>query len=69
MKRLVNISTHGSHLDVIGKDWKGARSILDQGTLDGFEVYHVPPYRWQDIPADITIGIHLRFIGRCPKSS
>lgn len=62
MQRLLNISTHGSDIEIIGDDWKQARAILSTNEFDAFEVYPVDGYPFEQIPPDLIGGVHLRFL-------
>jgi hypothetical protein len=61
MKYLLNISTHGSDLDIIGDDWSAVHSLLADEGFDGLELYPVPEYPEEKVPKDLITGIHLRF--------
>lgn len=61
MKRLLNISTHGSDLDAIEDDWHVARQFVSRFGFDGFEVYPVDGYPLERVPSDLVVGVHLRF--------
>lgn len=61
MKLLLNISTHGSDLDIIGDDWGSVQSLLAEENFHGLELYPVYEYPEDKIPSSIITGIHLRF--------
>jgi sugar phosphate isomerase/epimerase len=61
MKTLLNISTHGNDLETIGHDWQNARDFCRRNGFDGYELYPVSGYDCKAIPAEIVIGLHLRF--------
>ena len=61
MKRLLNISTHESDMRTIGHDWLTARHFMEVNQFDGYELYPVPAYPLDGIPADIIVGLHMSF--------
>jgi sugar phosphate isomerase/epimerase len=61
MKRLLNISTHDNDLIAIEHDWQKAQDFCRRNGFDGYELYPVGGYDCETIPAEIIVGIHLRF--------
>ncbi len=61
MNWLLNISTHGSDLDIAGPNWSKAASLLRRTGMDGFELYPAGAYDCTAIPKEIVGGIHLCF--------
>jgi sugar phosphate isomerase/epimerase len=61
MKRLLNISTHDSDLAVIAHDWQTAQDFCRRNGFDGYELYPVGGYDCRTIPAEMIVGLHLRF--------
>lgn len=61
MNWLLNISTHGSDLEIAGPEWSEAASLLQRTGMDGFELYPVGNYDFSVIPPEIVGGVHLRF--------
>lgn len=61
MKHLLNISTHGSDLELVGENWKDAVKLLEKTGFDGYELYPVGNYPYDTIPKGIIGGVHLRF--------
>lgn len=61
MQVLLNISTHPSDLAIIDHDWSLARAILTSHGFDGYELYPVLGYPFDEIPADLIHGLHLPF--------
>lgn len=61
MDFLLNISTHGSDIDIAGPGWKWAESFLEETGFSGYEVYPVSGYPFEEIPAALVRGVHLRF--------
>ncbi len=61
MNWLLNISTHGSDLEIAGPDWSEAASLLRRTGMDGFELYPAGAYDCTTIPKEIVGGVHLRF--------
>lgn len=61
MNWLLNISTHGSDLEIAGPEWSEAASLLRRTGMDGFELYPAGAYDCTAIPKQIVGGVHLRF--------
>lgn len=61
MKTLLNISSYGMDLEIVGPGWSWGRKIVEENGFDGFELYPVPGYDFKKIPKDLITGIHLRF--------
>ena len=61
MKRLLNISTHTSDLDIIQNNWQTAKDFATRNGFDGYELYPVGTYDCTTIPSEIIASIHLRF--------
>jgi sugar phosphate isomerase/epimerase len=61
MKQLLNISTHDNDLNTIEHDWQKAKAFCQCNGFDGYELYPVSGYDCKTIPAEIVVGIHLRF--------
>jgi len=61
MKQLLNISTHDVDLETIGHDWSTARKLMENYHFDGYELYPVTGYAFEEIPLDLVTGLHLRF--------
>ncbi|MCS7222049.1 MAG: hypothetical protein RML36_15720 [Anaerolineae bacterium] len=61
MKRLLNISTHRNDLTTIEHDWQNTRAFMVRNGFDGYELYPTDGYNCHTIPADIIVGLHLRF--------
>jgi sugar phosphate isomerase/epimerase len=57
----LNISTHSGDLEVIGHNWENARQLLVDEGFDGYELYPIGEYPWEDIPTGLIRGLHLRF--------
>jgi hypothetical protein len=50
VKQLLNISTHGSDLEIIAHDWQKAKDFCLQNGFDGYELYPVGGYDYETIP-------------------
>lgn len=61
MRRLLNISTHDNDLETIDHDWQKARDFCRRNGFRGYELYPVGGYDCATIPAEIVVGVHLRF--------
>ena len=61
MKLALNFSTHPGDLAILDHDWNNARMILETEGFDGYELYPVGDYDWGSIPAELILGVHLRF--------
>ena len=57
----LNFSTHPGDLAIIEHEWSQAKHLLIDEGFDGFELYPVGDYPFEQIPPDIMRGIHLSF--------
>lgn len=61
MEFTLNFSTHPGDLAIPGDDWNRAASLLAVEGFDGFELYPVGQYPWDEIPRGLALGLHLRY--------